>query len=38
MSLAVFAWLFGEKKAEEIANYTEYVCNKNSDQVQFHKY
>ena len=38
MSLAVIASLFGENKAQEIANYTEYVWNRNSDQDPFHQY
>ena len=38
MSLAVIASLFGEKKAEEIANYTEYVWNQNPDEDPFHQY
>ncbi|MBW2409754.1 MAG: DJ-1/PfpI family protein [Deltaproteobacteria bacterium] len=38
MSLAVIASLFGEKKAEEIANYTEYVWNQNPDEDPFHKF
>ena len=38
MSLAVIARLFGEDKANEIANYTEYVWNKNPDEDPFHQY
>ncbi len=38
MSLAVIASLFGEKKANDIANVTEYVWNKNSHEDPFHKY
>ena len=38
MSLAVIASLFGEKKAMEIANYTEYVWNQNPDEDPFHQY
>lgn len=38
MSLAVIASLFGEDKAMEIANYTEYVWNKNPDEDPFHQY
>jgi len=38
MSLAVIARLFGEDKATEIANYTEYVWNKNPDEDPFHQY
>ena len=38
MSLAVIASLFGEDKAIEIANYTEYVWNKNPDEDPFHKF
>ena len=38
MSLAVIAALFDENKAEEIANYTEYVWNKNPDEDPFHRY
>jgi transcriptional regulator GlxA family with amidase domain len=38
MSLAVIASLFGEDKAMEIANYTEYVWNKNSDEDPFNQY
>jgi transcriptional regulator GlxA family with amidase domain len=38
MSLAVIASLYGEKKAVEIANYTEYVWNKNPAEDPFNKY
>ena len=38
MSLAVIASLFGEDTAMEIANYTEYVWNKNPDEDPFHQY
>ena len=38
MSLAVIAALFGENKAVEVANYTEYVWNRNADEDPFHKY
>ena len=38
MSLAVIATLFGEKKATDIANVTEYVWNKNPDEDPFHKF
>jgi transcriptional regulator GlxA family with amidase domain len=38
MSLAVIASLFGEEKANEIANYTEYVWNKDPDEDPFHQY
>jgi transcriptional regulator GlxA family with amidase domain len=38
MSLAVIASLYGEDKAMEIANYTEYVWNKNSDEDPFNQY
>ena len=38
MALAVIASLFGEDKAVEIANYTEYVWNKNPDDDPFHQY
>jgi transcriptional regulator GlxA family with amidase domain len=38
MSLAVIAELFGANKAEEVANYTEYVWNRNADEDPFHKY
>ncbi len=38
MSLAVIASLFGEDKAKEIANYTEYVWNKDPDKDPFHQY
>ena len=38
MSLAVIASLFGADKANEIANYTEYVWNKNPDEDPFHQY
>ncbi|MCP4626948.1 MAG: DJ-1/PfpI family protein [bacterium] len=38
MSLAVIAVLFGENKAEDVANYTEYVWNRNADEDPFHKY
>jgi transcriptional regulator GlxA family with amidase domain len=38
MALAVIAALFGEDKAVEIANYTEYVWNKNPDEDPFHQY
>ena len=38
MSLAVIASLFGQDKAEEIANYTEYVWNRNPDEDPFHVY
>ena len=38
MSLAVIASLYGEKKAMDIANYTEYVWNKNPGEDPFNKY
>ena len=38
MSLAVIASLFGEDKAMEIADYTEYVWNKDPDEDPFHQY
>jgi transcriptional regulator GlxA family with amidase domain len=38
MSLAVIASLYGEDKAMEIANYTEYVWNKNADEDPFSQY
>lgn len=38
MSLAVIASLYGEDKAMEIANYTEYVWNKNPDEDPFHQF
>ena len=38
MSLAVIASLYGEKKAMDIANYTEYVWNKNPAEDPFNKY
>lgn len=38
MALAVIAALFGEDKAGEIANYTEYVWNKDPGQDPFHQY
>ncbi len=38
MSLAVIASLFGEDKAMEIANYTEYVWNKDPEEDPFHQY
>jgi transcriptional regulator GlxA family with amidase domain len=38
MALAVIASLFGEKKAEDIATYTEYVWNKDSSRDPFHPY
>jgi transcriptional regulator GlxA family with amidase domain len=38
MSLAVIAALYGEEKAMEIANYAEYVWNKNPDEDPFHQY
>jgi transcriptional regulator GlxA family with amidase domain len=38
MSLAVIASLYGEDKAMEIANYTEYVWNKNPDEDPFNQY
>jgi transcriptional regulator GlxA family with amidase domain len=38
MSLAVIARLFGEDKATEIANYTEYVWNQDPDEDPFHQY
>ena len=38
MSLAVIASLYGEDKAMEIANYTEYVWNKNPAEDPFNKY
>jgi len=38
MSLAVIASLYGEKKAMDIANYTEYVWNKNPDEDPFNQY
>ena len=38
MSLAVIASLFGEDKATEIANYTEYVWNRDPDEDPFHQY
>jgi len=38
MSLAVIASLYGEKKAMDIANYTEYVWKKNPDEDPFHQF
>ena len=38
MALAVIARLYGEEKAMEIANYTEYVWNKDPDDDPFHQY
>jgi len=38
MSLAVIASLYGEDKAMEIANYTEYVRHKNPDEDPFNQY
>ena len=38
MSLAVIASLFGQKKAMEIANYTEYIWNQNPAEDPFHQY
>ena len=38
MSLAVIASLYGEDKAVEIANYTEYVWNKNPDKDPFNQF
>ncbi|CAB1081776.1 Intracellular protease [Olavius algarvensis Delta 1 endosymbiont] len=38
MALAVIASLYGNDKAVEIANYTEYVWNKNPDEDPFHQY
>jgi putative intracellular protease/amidase len=38
MALAVIASLFGEDKAVEIANYTEYVWNRNPDEDPFNQY
>ena len=38
MSLAVIASLFGEDKANEIANYTEYVWHKDPEEDPFHQY
>ena len=38
MSLAVIASLYGEDKAMEIANYTEYVWHKNPDEDPFNQY
>jgi len=38
MALAVIAALYGEDKAVEIANYTEYVWNKNPDEDPFNQY
>ncbi len=38
MALAVIASLYGEKKAMDIANYTEYVWNKNPEEDPFHQY
>jgi len=38
MALAVIASLYGEDKAVEIANYTEYVWNKNPDDDPFYQY
>jgi transcriptional regulator GlxA family with amidase domain len=38
MSLAVIASLYGEQKAMEIANYTEYVWNRDPDEDPFHQY
>lgn len=38
MALAVIASLYGNDKAVEIANYTEYVWNKNPDKDPFHQY
>ena len=38
MALAVIASLYGEKKAMDIANYTEYVWNKNPDEDPFNQF
>ena len=38
MALAVIASLYGEDKAMEIANYTEYVWNRNPDEDPFIQY
>ena len=38
MALAVIASLYGEDKAMDIANYTEYVWNKNPGEDPFNKY
>jgi len=38
MALAVIAALYGEDKAVEIANYTEYVWNKDPDEDPFNQY
>jgi len=38
MALAVIASLYGEDKAMEIANYTEYVWNKNPEEDPFNQY
>ena len=38
MALAVIASLYGEKKAMDIANYTEYVWNKNPDEDPFSQF
>jgi transcriptional regulator GlxA family with amidase domain len=38
MSLAVIASLFGQNKAMDIANVTEYVWNKNSEEDPFNQY
>lgn len=38
MSLAVIASLYDEQKAMDIANYTEYVWNKNPDKDPFNQY
>ena len=38
MALAVIASLYGEDKAMDIANYTEYVWNKNPDADPFNQY
>ncbi|CAB1062253.1 Intracellular protease [Olavius sp. associated proteobacterium Delta 1] len=38
MSLAVIASLYGENKAMDIANVTEYVWNQNPAEDPFHKY
>ncbi len=38
MALAVIASLYGEDKAMDIANYTEYVWNKNPDEDPFNQF
>jgi len=38
MSLAVIASLYGDDKAVDIANYTEYVWNKNPDEDPFSQF